>query len=33
VLSTLLLHEAFHLYQFLGMLTIFTGIWLANRIN
>ena len=33
VLSTLLLHETFHLYQFLGMLTIFTGIWLANRIN
>ncbi|MGP1717292.1 MAG: DMT family transporter [Methylophilus sp.] len=31
VLSTLLLHEAFHLYQLLGMLTIFTGIWLANR--
>ena len=30
-LSTLLLREAFHLYQFLGMLTIFTGIWLANR--
>lgn len=33
ILSTLLLREAFHLYQFLGMLTIFTGIWLANRIN
>jgi drug/metabolite transporter (DMT)-like permease len=31
VLSTLLLREAFHLYQLLGMLTIFTGIWLANR--
>ena len=30
-LSTLLLRETFHLYQFLGMLTIFTGIWLANR--
>ncbi|HSI44882.1 MAG TPA: DMT family transporter [Methylophilus sp.] len=30
-LSTLLLGEAFHLYQFLGMLTIFIGIWLANR--
>ncbi len=33
ILSTLLLREAFHLYQFLGMLTIFTGIWLASRIN
>lgn len=31
ILSTLLLHETFHLYQLLGMLTIFTGIWLANR--
>ncbi|MFD1123260.1 DMT family transporter [Methylophilus flavus] len=31
VLSTLLLRETFHLYQLLGMLTIFTGIWLANR--
>jgi drug/metabolite transporter (DMT)-like permease len=30
ILSTLLLGEAFHWYQFLGMLTIFTGIWLAN---
>lgn len=33
ILSTLLLREAFHLYQFLGMLTIFSGIWLASRIN
>jgi drug/metabolite transporter (DMT)-like permease len=33
ILSTLVLREAFHLYQFLGMLTIFTGIWLANRIK
>lgn len=33
ILSTLLLREAFRLYQFLGMLTIFTGIWLASRIN
>lgn len=33
ILSTLLLHETFHLYQLLGMLTIFTGIWLANRTN
>lgn len=33
LLSTLLLREAFHLYQFLGMLTIFSGIWLASRIN
>ena len=33
LLSTLLLHEAFHLYQFIGMLTIFSGIWLANRVN
>lgn len=32
-LSTLILREAFHLYQLLGMLTIFTGIWLANRAN
>lgn len=31
LLSSLLLAEAFHLYQLLGMLTIFTGIWLANR--
>jgi drug/metabolite transporter (DMT)-like permease len=31
ILSTLLLHEAFHLYQLIGMLTIFTGIWLANK--
>lgn len=31
ILSTLLLREAFHGYQLLGMLTIFTGIWLANR--
>ena len=33
ILSTLLLREEFHLYQLLGMLTIFTGIWLANRAN
>lgn len=31
LLSSLLLDEAFHLYQLLGMLTIFSGIWLANR--
>lgn len=31
LLSTLLLREVFHLHQLLGMLTIFTGIWLANR--
>ena len=31
LLSTLVLHEAFHGYQLTGMLTIFTGIWLANR--
>ncbi len=31
LLSTLLLQEVFHRYQLVGMLTIFTGIWLANR--
>ncbi len=31
LLSTLLLHEVFHAYQLMGMLTIFVGIWLANR--
>lgn len=31
LLSSLLLNETFHLYQLLGMLTIFSGIWLANR--
>lgn len=31
LLSTLLLQETFHGYQFVGMLTIFIGIWLANR--
>ena len=31
LLSTLVLHEKFHGYQLAGMLTIFTGIWLANR--
>lgn len=31
ILSTLLLHEVFQGYQLLGMLTIFTGIWLANQ--
>ena len=31
LLSSLLLHEAFHGYQLVGMLTIFTGIWLANK--
>lgn len=31
LLSSLLLKEPFHGYQLLGMLTIFCGIWLANR--
>lgn len=31
ILSTLLLHEVFQGYQLIGMVTIFTGIWLANR--
>lgn len=31
VLSTMLLHEVFQQYQLIGMVTIFTGIWLANR--
>jgi len=31
ILSTLLLREVFQGYQLLGMLTIFTGIWLANK--
>lgn len=31
LLSTLLLHEVFQGYQLTGMITIFTGIWLANR--
>lgn len=31
ILSSLLLREVFQLYQLLGMLTIFTGIWLANK--
>lgn len=31
LLSSLLLREALHVYQLLGMLTIFTGIWLANK--
>jgi len=30
LLSSLLLKEAFHGYQLAGMLTIFSGIWLAN---
>lgn len=33
LLSSLLLNETFHLYQLLGMLTIFGGIWLANQTN
>jgi len=31
LLSSLLLKEPFHGYQLVGMLTIFCGIWLANR--
>lgn len=31
ILSTLLLHEVFQGYQLIGMLTIFSGIWLANK--
>ncbi|WP_029147143.1 DMT family transporter [Methylophilus sp. 5] len=31
MLSTLLLREVFQGYQLLGMLTIFSGIWLANK--
>lgn len=31
LLSTLLLHEVFQGYQLIGMLTIFSGIWLANK--
>lgn len=31
LLSTLLLHEVFQGYQLAGMVTIFTGIWLANK--
>jgi len=31
LLSSLLLKEPFHGYQLMGMLTIFSGIWLANR--
>ncbi len=31
ILSTMLLHEVFQPYQLIGMVTIFTGIWLANR--
>jgi len=31
ILSTMLLQEVFQPYQLIGMVTIFTGIWLANR--